>query len=150
MTFYNQPRSSFYNEPERIRSFKDVMTINSQSPIRVLVVDDNFVVRMGLTVFIETFDDLELVGEAEDGRQAVDLTDKLDPDVIIMDLRMPDFDGVSAIRAIIEKHPHKKILVLTSSVDPDQIEEALDAGASGLLPKTITIDVLAKAIHDLQ
>ena len=114
--------------------------------IRLLVVDDHQILRLGLTLFFETCDDFELVGEAENGQQAVELCDELRPDVVLMDVHMPVMDGIRATRIIMQRHPQVCMVILTYSpgVDPQQ---AIAAGAQMVLTKTVSGDTLAQAIR---
>jgi NarL family two-component system response regulator LiaR len=117
------------------------------NPIRVLIVDDYDMVRSGLAVFLEAFNDLELVGEAADGAEALRLCAKAHPNVILMDLVMPEVDGVTAIRNIRRAHPEIQIIALTSYSDHKLVVNALQAGAIGYIYKNISIDELANAIR---
>ena len=119
----------------------------SSSPIRVVVVDDHTMVRKGLSLFLRAFDDLELAGEAETGAEAIQICDELLPDVILMDLVMPDMDGVDAIRAICQKHPQIFVIALSSFKEGTRIMNALEAGAIGYLTKDISAEELAWAIR---
>ena len=121
--------------------------MNKADPIRVLIVDDHSMVRTGLATFIRTKADLELVGEARDGQQALHLCERLEPDVILMDLVMPKLDGVAATRAIRERWPHVQIIALTSFKDKDMVHDALRAGAISYLLKDVSVDELADAIR---
>lgn len=114
--------------------------------IRVLVVDDNAFVRQGLSMFLEVWEDMRMVGEAENGQEAVDLCEQLQPDVVLMDLNMPVMDGLTATRIIVQQSPHIHVLILTSSlgVDPQQ---GIQAGARAVIRKTGSIDTLAEAIR---
>jgi DNA-binding NarL/FixJ family response regulator len=114
--------------------------------IRVLIADDHAVVRHGLKQLLATFDGVELVGEAEDGRQAVALCAERDPDVVLMDLEMPVADGIEATRRINAADPTVAVVVLTSFSDRERILQALDAGAVGYLLKDVEPEELAKAI----
>ena len=116
-------------------------------PIRVVIVDDHDMIRSGLAVFLEAFDDLKLVGEATDGNEAIRLCDEVKPDVALMDLVMPQMDGVAAIRAIRQAHPDIQVIALTSFSDQNLVQEALHAGAIGYLLKNATVDQLAEAIR---
>jgi NarL family two-component system response regulator LiaR len=124
-----------------------MMMMHNPQNIRVLIVDDHEMVRKGLGLFIDGFDDLELAGEAANGRAAALLCDQLRPDVVLMDLIMPDGDGVQAIMAIHERHPCIKIIALTSFRDEQLVAMALRAGAIGFLYKDIGVNELAAAIH---
>jgi two-component system, NarL family, response regulator LiaR len=117
-------------------------------PIRVMIVDDHDMVRIGLRVFIETAEGLEFVGEASGGEEAIRQYERLQPDVVLMDLMMPGVDGVSATRAICETNPDAHIIALTSFDDETLIHNALKAGVTGYLLKDISMDRLAQAIRD--
>ena len=121
--------------------------MSEPNPIRVLIVDDHSMVRTGLATFIRTKADLELLGEARDGRQALHLCEELEPDVILMDLVMPRMDGVAATRAIRERWPQVQIIALTSFKDKDMVQDALRAGAISYLLKDVSVDELAEAIR---
>jgi NarL family two-component system response regulator LiaR len=115
--------------------------------IRVLIVDDHRVVRSGLAGFIEAYDDLELVGEAPDGEAAVTMCDSFQPDVVLMDLVMPNMDGAEATAKIREKCPDIQVIALTSFKEEDLVQRALQAGAIGYLLKNVSADALADAIR---
>jgi DNA-binding NarL/FixJ family response regulator len=114
--------------------------------IRVLVVDDQRLVREGLTALIELVDDLELVGVAGDGAQAVDQVAAQQPDVVLMDLRMPGTDGVEATRRIRRDHPDVEVVVLTTHADDESVVAALRAGARGYLTKDAGMAEIARAV----
>jgi NarL family two-component system response regulator LiaR len=116
--------------------------------IRVMVVDDHTIVREGLATLLDASPDLELVGEAPDGGRAIELYDQFKPDVILMDLMMPEVDGVTAIQAIMAAQPDVRILVLTSFVEHEKLQDALDAGAVGYLLKNISAEDLSNAIRN--
>ena len=115
--------------------------------IRLLIADDHAVVRTGLAQLAATFDDVELVGAAADGEEAVALCAERRPDVVLMDLEMPVLDGIGATRRIAESSPEVAVVVLTSFSDRAQILRALDAGAVGYLLKDAEPDELAKAVR---
>ena len=115
--------------------------------IKVLIVDDHEVVRRGLRGFLELQDDLEVVGEAEDGAIAVSRADELAPDVILMDLLMPNLDGLGAIAAIHGAHPEIDIVAVTSFIEEEKVTAALEAGAAGYLLKDASADEVADAIR---
>ncbi len=117
------------------------------NPIRILVVDDHAVVRSGLSKFLMVNKDLELVGEASDGAEAIQMTGLHKPDVILMDLVMPGVDGISAAREIHKKYPQVKIIALTSFFEQDQVQGAIQAGAIGYLQKNVTAAELGNAIR---
>jgi NarL family two-component system response regulator LiaR len=115
--------------------------------IRVMIVDDHAVVRSGLGAFFAVYPDLELIGEAENGDEAVVRCGLLNPDVVLMDLIMPGTDGVTAIRRIAEQFPDVKMIALTSFQEGDLVEGALQAGAIGYLTKNVSAHELAAAIR---
>lgn len=115
--------------------------------ISVLVVDDHPVVRHGLRTFLETIEDVEIAGEAADGAQAVELAQRLLPDVVLMDLVMPELDGIEATRRIRELSPSTKVIVLTSFDDDEKVFPSIKAGAAGYLLKDVHPQELAEAIR---
>jgi NarL family two-component system response regulator LiaR len=115
--------------------------------IRVMLVDDHAVVRSGLGAFLSVIPDLQLVGEAENGDEAIVRCGLLKPDVILMDLMMPGTDGVTATRIIHEKHPSVHVLALTSFQEDGLVQGALQAGAVGYLMKNVSARELAAAIR---
>jgi len=123
------------------------MTKTSSPIIRVMLVDDHLMVRRGLATFLKVYDDLELVGEASSGQEAVQLCDQHQPDVVLMDMVMPDMDGASATRLIRQKFPSIQVLALTSFKEESLVKGALQAGAIGYLLKDVTADELAQAIR---
>jgi serine phosphatase RsbU (regulator of sigma subunit)/DNA-binding NarL/FixJ family response regulator len=121
--------------------------MDSAPPIRVMIVDDHDMVRRGLSVFLRAKPDLDLVGEAGDGQEALRLCEQVRPDVVLMDLVMPRMDGASATRALRERCPQVQVIALTSFTDKGLVQEALEAGAIGYLLKTVSTDELAEAIR---
>jgi NarL family two-component system response regulator LiaR len=119
---------------------------NMTNKIRIMLVDDHAVVRSGLGAFLSVNPDLELVGEAENGEQAVVRANLLKPDVILMDLMMPVMDGVAATQAIKKQNPQIQIVALTSFQEDELVQNALKAGAVGYLMKNVTARELAAAI----
>jgi DNA-binding NarL/FixJ family response regulator len=117
--------------------------------IKVLVADDHHVVRRGLVFFFKTQKEIEIVGEAANGEEALTLVGKLQPDVVLMDLVMPVMDGIEATKKIKELFPHIKILILTSFADQDHVIPAIRAGASGYQLKDIEPDQLVEAIKSV-
>ena len=115
--------------------------------IRVMVVDDHPVVRSGLATMLQAFGDIELVGEASGGRQALDRCQEVLPDVILMDMVMPDMDGVETTWALLAQYPSVKIIILTSFTEDHMVQKALEAGATSYLLKNASIDNLADAIR---
>ena len=116
-------------------------------PIRVMIVDDHPMVRNGLASFLLVMDDLELVGEAKDGLQAVRLCEHSPPDVILMDLVMPVMDGPTAIREIRKRWPEVQVIALTSFQEEELVHQALQAGAISYLLKDVSADELEAAIR---
>ena len=121
--------------------------MTDSKPIRVLIVDDHAVVRSGLAAFLLAFDDLVLAGEASSGAEAVRLCSQLQPDVVLMDLMMPEMDGATATRAIRQTCPQIQVVALTSFPEEKLVQDALAAGAIGYLLKNVSADELAKAIR---
>jgi two-component system, NarL family, response regulator LiaR len=122
--------------------------MNKSQMIQVILVDDHNVVRSGLATFLKAYDDLELVGEAKNGLEALNLCHKKQPDVILMDLMMPEMDGIAATRAILADYPVIKIIAMTSFEDEELVHGVLAAGAISYLLKNVTSDELAKAIRE--
>lgn len=121
--------------------------MNDLKPIKVMVVDDHPIVRDGLKNLFLVFDDLELISEAGDGDQALELCRHEPPDVIFMDIVMPGMDGITATRAILERFPQIKIIILTSYPEDNLVQKSLEAGAIGYVLKNAPIDDLANAIR---
>ena len=120
---------------------------DEEGPIRVLLVDDHAVVRRGLRGFLELLKDFDVVGEAENGREGVAAADRLVPDVILMDLLMPEMGGLEAIAAIKQAHPEIEIVAVTSFIEEEKVTSALEAGASGYLLKDAEAEEVAQAIR---
>jgi DNA-binding NarL/FixJ family response regulator len=117
-------------------------------PIRVMLVDDHAMVRRGLAAFLSSVDDLELVGEASSGKEAVLVCEEVRPDVVLMDLVMPEMDGAAATRAIRERCPQVQVVALTSFQEKELVQGALEAGAISYLLKSVSSDELADAIRE--
>ncbi|RKN39665.1 response regulator [Micromonospora endolithica] len=117
------------------------------SRLRVLLVDDDDLMRAGLRAVLSVDDGIDVVGEASDGREAVELTRALDPDVVLMDVRMPRMDGVAATREIVTGRYRAKVLILTTFEDDEYVFGALRAGASGFVLKRIRPEQLIAGIH---
>jgi NarL family two-component system response regulator LiaR len=123
------------------------MTINPSQPIRVMLVDDHTMVRRGLATFLMVFDDLTLAGEADSGAAAIQLCAQALPDVILMDMVMPEMDGATATRLIRQQYPQVQVIALTSFKEGKLIKNALEAGAISYLLKDVSADELAQAIR---
>jgi NarL family two-component system response regulator LiaR len=121
----------------------------TQAPIRVLIVDDHAIVRKGIRALLDQVEQIEVVGEARDGQEAVTRAASLRPDVILMDLVMPEMDGIAAIRHITADQPEARILVLTSFTGDDQVFPAIKAGALGYLLKDSDPEELLAAIESV-
>ncbi len=117
------------------------------SKIRILLVDDHAVLRDGVRALLETHDDIEIVGEASEGKEAIEKTRELSPDVVIMDIAMAGMDGLEATRRITKKHPAVKVLVLTQYDNREYIISAIKAGAAGYVPKRALGADLVSAIR---
>jgi two-component system, NarL family, response regulator LiaR len=115
--------------------------------IRVMLVDDHAMVRRGLATFLKVFDDLELAGEASSGEAAIQVCGKIQPDVILMDLMMPEMDGATATRLIRQQFPRVQVIALTSYKEEKLVQSVLEAGAIGYLLKDVSADDLARAIR---
>jgi NarL family two-component system response regulator LiaR len=116
-------------------------------PIRVLIVDDHAMVRKGLVAFLKNQPELDLVGEACDGREAIESCEQDQPDVILMDLVMPELSGVAATRTIHQRWPQVQVIALTSFQEKELVQDALQAGAIGYLLKNVSGEELAEAIR---
>jgi NarL family two-component system response regulator LiaR len=117
--------------------------------IRLLVVDDQTVVREGLAAILSFYPDVEVIGQAEDGQQALRLASQAQPDVILLDLVMPNMDGITTIPKIKEVAPKTKILVVTAYAENDRVYQAIKAGALGYILKDATREQLVAAIRDV-
>jgi DNA-binding NarL/FixJ family response regulator len=117
------------------------------APIRVLIVDDHSVVRMGLRMFFDLQADIEVVGEAADGSEGVAMARRLEPDVVLMDLLMPNMDGITAIGRIKAERPETEIVTMTSFIEEEKVTSALEAGASGYVLKDAEAEEVAAAVR---
>lgn len=122
--------------------------MSERNPIRVLIVDDHSMVRRGLATILKIKPDLALVGEATNGREAVEFCTSAQPDVVLMDLMMPEMSGAAATAAIRKQWPEVQVIALTSFQEKDLVREALQAGAIGYLLKNVSADDLAAAIRE--
>ncbi|MGG0521481.1 response regulator transcription factor [Priestia aryabhattai] len=117
--------------------------------IKILIADDHHVVRKGLVFFLQTQPDLEVVGEASNGEEAIKLATSLEPHIVLMDLSMPVLDGIEATKELKKQAPHIQVMILTSFSDQDHVIPALEAGASGYQLKESDPDELVAAIRKL-
>ncbi|MFJ8246591.1 response regulator [Peribacillus asahii] len=115
--------------------------------IKVLFVDDHEMVRIGVAAYLSAQSDIEVVGEADNGRTAVDMAIELRPDIILMDLVMPEMDGIEATKVILEKWPEAKIIIVTSFLDDEKVYPALEAGATSYMLKTSKASDIADAVR---
>jgi DNA-binding NarL/FixJ family response regulator len=115
--------------------------------IQILIVDDQHIIRQGIRSMLECNSDMEVIGEAENGRMAIDQIALLRPDVVLIDIRMPVMDGVAATQAIVESYPETKVLVLTTFDDDEYVSQAMRLGAKGYLLKDTEPDEIASAIR---
>jgi DNA-binding NarL/FixJ family response regulator len=118
--------------------------------IPVLLAEDHTIVRQGLRLLIEADGDIEIVGEAKTGREAVQMTGDLRPEIVVMDIAMPLLNGLEATRQILKAFPATKVLILSAHSDPEYVERVVKAGALGYLVKQSSSEVVAKAIRELQ
>jgi len=121
--------------------------MSSSHPIRVLIVDEHAMLRRGLKAVIRTMPDMELVGEASSGLEAVQMCELGQPDVVLMDLAMPVLDGTQAIRLMRQRWPLVHVIVLTALQEPELARDALEAGATGYLLKNVSTSELGRAIR---
>jgi len=121
--------------------------MKDEKAIRILVADDHYVVRMGVIALVNTEPDMEVVGEAADGNQAVEMFQRLDPNLVLMDLRMPAKDGIAATKEIRSANPHARVLMLTTYDGDTEIHRAMEAGAHGYVLKNSTGDKLIPALR---
>ena len=117
------------------------------TPARLVIVDDHHLLRRGFRSLLASEPDLEVVGEASDGREAIELCQRLRPDFVLMDVRMPRMDGLAATREIKREHPDIVVLIMTMHENPDYLLEALDAGAAGYVLKDTPADRLISAVR---
>jgi len=124
------------------------LTSTNTNPLRILIADDQLLTREGLKVIVEAGGDLEVVGTAKNGAEAYEWVKKLEPDLVLMDVRMPVMDGISSLKLIKKEYPHIVILILTTFVEDEYIVEGLANGASGYLLKDMGGARLVASIHD--
>jgi DNA-binding NarL/FixJ family response regulator len=122
------------------------MSQETNDRVRILIVDDHAVVRQGLITFLELQDEIEVVGEASNGKEAIQKVQELEPDVVLMDLVMPVMDGLTAIKAIKQMRPSTEVIALTSFADDEKVFTAIRSGATGYLLKDVQPNDLVKAV----
>ncbi|MBN9386549.1 MAG: response regulator transcription factor [Chloroflexi bacterium] len=122
------------------------MSQESNEKVRILIVDDHAVVRQGLITFLELQDEIEVVGEASNGKEALQRVQELEPDVVLMDLVMPVMDGLTAIKQIKQLRPSTEVIALTSFADDEKVFTAIRSGATGYLLKDVQPNDLVKAV----
>jgi NarL family two-component system response regulator LiaR len=124
--------------------------VSQQDVIRVMIVDDHLVVRQGFGMFLQAFPDLLLVGDAQDGAEALERCGELKPDVVLMDMMMPGMSGIETIRAMRSQYPEMRFIALTSfNEDQQLVQDALEAGALGFLFKDVSVHSMANAIREV-
>ncbi len=121
--------------------------MSTQSIIKVVIVDDHDIVRYGLKIALDDYENIEIVGEASDGQSAIDLCQEVMPDVVLMDLIMPEMNGLTATRMIRQANPQMQIIILTSFENETSTQDVLSAGAVGYIAKNLSIDELIDAIY---
>lgn len=124
-----------------------VQSMGKNIPIRVLIVDDQPILHNGISSILQMFEDIDVVGKAFSGEEALNISPQVDPDVILIDLIVPDRAGVEVTREIMNKYPHIKVIVITSASDPDIMQSVFDAGAIGYLLKDLAVDELVESIR---
>lgn len=125
----------------------EAMMDRRKKPIRVIIADDHPIVRDGLKKLLALEDDLEVVGEAGDGREVLERVQELEPDVLLLDLRMPNLDGLSALQALQQSNKSTKVIVLTASEDKNEFVQAMKLGCSGIVLKQTAPDLIVKSIR---
>lgn len=128
---------------------QSVAEVNLMRRVAVLIAEDHMIVRQGLRLLIERDGDIEVVGEAKTGRQAIQLTGELHPEIVVMDVAMPLLNGIQATRQILKAFPGTKVLMLSAHNDPEYVEQALKEGASGYVLKQASSETVATAIREL-
>jgi DNA-binding NarL/FixJ family response regulator len=120
---------------------------SGKPPIRILIADDHPIVRDGLRKLLSLEDDFQIVGEASDGREVLDRVQELDPDVLLLDLRMPNLDGLATLQALAQMNKHTKVIVLTASEDKNEFVQAMKLGCSGIVLKQTAPELIVKSIR---
>jgi DNA-binding NarL/FixJ family response regulator len=132
-------------EPERLVSVE-----NANKKIRILLADDHPIVRDGLKKLLALEDDFEIVGEASDGREVLDRVQELDPDILLLDLRMPNLDGLGALQSLQHSNKRTRVIVLTASEDKNEFVQAMKLGCSGIVLKQTAPELIVKSIRKVQ
>ena len=122
-------------------------TEKKKATVRIVIADDHPIVRDGLKKLLLLEDDFEIVGEASDGREVLERVQELDPDVLLLDLRMPNLDGLSALQALQQSHKRTRVIVLTASEDKNEFVQAMKLGCSGIVLKQTAPDLIVKSIR---
>jgi len=122
-------------------------TERKKATVRIVIADDHPIVRDGLKKLLLLEDDFEVVGEAGDGREVLEKVQELDPDVLLLDLRMPNLDGLSALQALQQSNKHTRVIVLTASDDKNEFVQAMKLGCSGIVLKQTAPDLIVKSIR---
>ena len=122
-------------------------TEKKKTTVRIVIADDHPIVRDGLKKLLQLEDDFEIVGEASDGREVLDRVQELDPDVLLLDLRMPNLDGLSALQALAQANRRTRVIVLTASEDKNEFVQAMKLGCSGIVLKQTAPDLIVKSIR---
>src|SRR6266567_3050234 len=138
----------FHSIPKTSNSTQPTNLDQTMQKITVILADDHTVVRQGLRALLEAEEDMSVVGEAENGRQAVQMAKRLQPDVIVMDIAMPTLNGLEATRQVSRESPKSKVLILSSYSDDEYVQQLTDAGAAGYLVKQTAANDLLKAIRE--
>lgn len=125
------------------------MVSAAQTPIRLVVVDDQAMLRGALSALLDLEDDMHVVGAAADGEEALRVVSELEPDVCLMDIQMPGMDGIEATRALRAAHPNTRVLIVTTFARAGYVRSALDAGASGFIVKDAPVEQLADAVRQV-
>ena len=131
--------------PERL-----VAVENANKKIRILLADDHPIVRDGLKKLLSLEDDFEIVGEASDGREVLDRVQELDPDILLLDLRMPNLDGLGALQSLQQSNKRTRVIVLTASEDKNEFVQAMKLGCSGIVLKQTAPELIVKSIRKVQ
>src|SRR5215472_6589232 len=118
-----------------------------KATVRIVIADDHPIVRDGLKKLLLLEDDFEVIGEAGDGREVLERVQELDPDVLLLDLRMPNLDGLSALQALQQNNKHTRVIVLTASEDKNEFVQAMKLGCSGIVLKQTAPDLIVKSIR---